>query len=110
MTTSSEGWCAFSWRVGESQQFEQFADLVLALSLVAHRNLSVDDVSVAAADLLGGEVSGFQEVADDALDGALGDSNHLRDLSYQYVRVAGDAEQHLGVVREESPRRGLRAR
>ena len=70
---------------------------------VAHGDLGVDAVVVAAADSFAFHVAGFDQVGDDALRGALGDPDGLGDVAEADVGFALDAEQHLGVVREEPP-------
>ena len=45
----------------------------------------------------------LRQVGDDALGGSLGDSNALGDVTESRVRVVVEAEEDLGVVREEPP-------
>lgn len=87
----------------EPEQSKEFADVVALLGGVAHGDVGVDAVVVAAADAVALDVAGVDQVGDDALCGALGDADHLGDVTEADVGVALDAEQHLGVVREEPP-------
>lgn len=43
------------------------------------------------------------EVRENALNGALGDPDELGDVADACPRVGGDADQHVGVVRQEGP-------
>ena len=80
------------------------ADLVAVLGGVTHGYVGSDAVAVSTADPFALDVAGFDQVGDDALGGSLGDSNALGDVTESRVRVAVDAEEDLGVVREEPPR------
>ena len=71
---------------------------------VTHGCVGSDAVVVSTADSFALDVAGFDEVGDDALGGSLGDTNALGDVTESRVRVAMDAEEDLGVVREEPPR------
>lgn len=73
-----------------------------------HRVLTVDLVAVSTPYPLAREEAGFDEVRDDPLDGSFGDPDVLSHVAKANVRVLRDAEQDLGVVRDERPaRRGL---
>ena len=62
-----------------------------------------DPVMVSAPLLLDVDVAALQEVSDDALNGALSDTDLLGHLPQSHVRIPGDAEEHMGVVAEKSP-------
>jgi hypothetical protein len=68
--------------------------------------LVVDGVAVAAPDALGLHVAGFDELGEDALGRAFGDADTLGHVAQPDLGVLGDAQENLGVVREEGP--GLR--
>ncbi len=70
---------------------------------VAHGDVGVDAVVVATADPLAFDVAGFHEFGDDALGGSFCDPDALGDVTESGVRVLVDAEEDLGVVREEPP-------
>jgi hypothetical protein len=89
--------------VVELEEPKELADVVTLLGGVAHGDVGVDAVVVASPDAFAFDVAGFDQVGDDALCGALGDADHLGDVAEPDVGVALDAEQHLGVVREEPP-------
>jgi hypothetical protein len=76
---------------------------VAVLGGVAHGDVRFDAVVVSAADSFAFDVAGFDEVGDDALGGSLGDSNAVGDVTGSRVWVAVEAEEDLGVVREEPP-------
>ena len=79
------------------------ARLAVGLGDVAHRCPSVDEVVVAAADTAAIDDLCLDEVSDDSLRGPLGDSDLDRDVPERDVDVLGDADEHLRVVRQESP-------
>ena len=61
----------------------------------------VDAVAVAATVALAVDVFGLDEVGEDALGGSLGDPDLLGDVAKPDVGRAGDAEEHLGVVKRK---------
>ena len=79
-------------------------DLVAVLGGVTHGYVGSDAVAVSTADPFAFDVAGFDQVGDDPLGGALGDSDALGDVTESRVRVVVEAEKDLGVVREEPPR------
>jgi len=85
------------------QEFQELADLMAVLGGVAHRDVGVDTVVVAPADPFAFDVAGLHELGDDALSGPFCDPDALGDVTEPGVRVSVDAEQDLGVVREEPP-------
>lgn len=70
---------------------------------------AIEYVPVPAADAGATEIARVDELADDALDGALGDANLVRDFTQPGIRIAGEADQDVSVVGEEGPvtRHGL---
>ena len=79
--------------------------MVLGLGGVSHRCASVDQVVVASSDSASVDDVRFDEVCDDSLGRALGDSYDLSDVSEPDVGVLGDTQEYLRVVREERPGR-----
>ena len=77
------------------------------LLAVPHRVLSIDRVAISAADPGGPDVSRVDELGEDPLGGPLGDPDPAGDVPEPDVRVLGEAEQHLRVVRQERPGLGL---
>lgn len=70
---------------------------------MAHGPSVVDGVLVAPADAGGGQVSGFGQVANDLLDGALGNTGMGGDVAQPDAGIAGDVHQHDCVVGQERP-------
>ena len=89
--------------VGGVGEVEEGADFDVLLRGVAHVLVLVDAVAVAAAVALAFDVSGLDEVGEDALGGSFGDPDLLGDVAEPDVWRAGDAEEHLCVVGEEAP-------
>jgi hypothetical protein len=89
---------------GKTQQLEQAADLVAFLGGVPeHRRLVVDDIAVAPSLSFALEIAGLDKVGQDSLRRADGDSDGVGDIADAHLRVVGDAEQYLRVVRHELP-------
>jgi hypothetical protein len=55
----------------------------------------------AAAAPLPREIARGVELVDDAVDGALSDPERVADLAQADARIARDARQYLGVIRQE---------
>ena len=70
---------------------------------MAEGEVGMDLVVAAATQPVLGEVAGFHQVADDAVGGALGDSNALGDVAQARVELPGHTEQDVGVVCKELP-------
>lgn len=51
------------------------------------------------------EVPALFEIGDDPLDGAFGDPDAISEISDARLWVGRDAKEHVGVVRQEGPRR-----
>ena len=96
--------CARLWFRLRLQEFQEFADLMAVLGGVTHGDVGVDAVVVSTSDAFAFDVAGFHQFGDDALGGPFGDSNRLGDVTEPCVGVAVEAEEDLGVVREEPPR------
>jgi hypothetical protein len=92
-------------RLAEAKEVEERSDLVPALRGVSHRVLTVDLVTVSTPHSLAREEAGCDEVGDDPLHGSLGDPDVIGYVAKAHVRVIRDAEQDLGVVRDERPAR-----
>src|SRR5262245_27393583 len=65
--------------------------------------VQVDLVVVAPPLALSRDVAAVLEVADDAVGGALGDADGLRDLAEQDFRIGCDRKEHERMVGEEFP-------
>ena len=89
--------------VVQLQELQELADLVAVLGGVAHGDVGVDAIAVSTADAFALDVAGVDQVGDDALGGAFGDTDALRDVTESRVRIADETEQDLGVVGEEPP-------
>jgi hypothetical protein len=87
----------------EPEEAKELTDVVAVLGGVAHGDVGIDAVAVASADSSSFDVAGIDQVGDDALCGAFGDPDSLRDVPKAGVGVALETEQNLGVVREEPP-------
>jgi hypothetical protein len=85
------------------------SDLVSALSGMPHRVLAVDLVPISTPHTLSRDETRLDEVGDDPLHRSLRDPDVLRDVAQAHVRVLRDAEQDLGVVRDERPAAALLA-
>jgi hypothetical protein len=70
---------------------------------VAHLDVAVDRVVVSAPDAFAFDEPCVDEVGEDSLGGALGDSDVECDVAEPDLGVVGDAEEHLGVVGDEAP-------
>ena len=92
-------------RVG-AECCQQDADFVADLGGVAHGVLAVDGVVIASSDAGCLDVSGFDQVGEDALGCAFGDADAFGDVAEPDVVCLGEADEDLGVVGEEGP--GLR--
>ena len=88
---------------GGPQDSEDLADLVGLLEGVPKRELGVQAVVIAAPLSLHVQIAGLDEVGDDALDGALGDSDPVGEVAVPHPRVMRHAHQDPRVVGEESP-------
>ncbi len=82
---------------------QEIADEVLAFDAVAHRAIGDDLVPIAPALAVPGEAPRGLEVLHDALHGALGDTDLLGEVAQTELRIAGEADQHVAVVRQERP-------
>ena len=65
--------------------------------------MRLDLVAVAAAVLLLHDVPGLSQIGDDTVGAALGDAHPGRDVAQPHARVVGDAQQHPGMVGQETP-------
>ncbi len=80
---------------------EELADLVVRLARVAEGPGRIQDVVVAAPDLLAPDVAGVLEVGDDADRGALGDPDDVGDVTQTQGGLGGDRQQDVrGLVRK----------
>jgi len=97
------------WFVGDVGEVEERSDLDVLLRRVAHVAVFVDAVAVAATVALALDVSGLNEVGEDALCSSLGDPDLLGDVAQPDVWCPSDAEEHLRVIGEEAPGALVRA-
>lgn len=77
--------------------------MLFCLGGVPHRCVAVDEVVIAASDPPSLQDACVDQVGGYALGGAFGDAHCLSDIPETGFAVFGDAEQHLGVIREEGP-------
>jgi hypothetical protein len=70
---------------------------------VSEGSLGVDCVAVSSAVFFAGDDFGLFELGDDALDGALGDSDLNRDVAQASFGISQEADEDVGVVRKERP-------
>jgi hypothetical protein len=88
---------------GLAEEVEKLADLVIELRSVAHRDAALDRVVVAPSDASTRDVTGVHEVGDDSLRSPLGDSHRPGDVPQAGIRIPLNAQEHLGVARQEVP-------
>ena len=96
-------WFATTRSVRTQHQFDQGADVAVRLDRVAEREVAVHLVPITPALAHAGEITSLVQVGDDALHRTLGDPDSLRHLAQADLRVARDAEQHVGVIAQECP-------
>lgn len=89
------------------RQVEQDGHALVALDGMPKVLVAADHVMVPPTVPLSREIPPLLELADDALHGPLGESDHLRDVPHARLGLVGEAYQDVGVVREEGPRRSL---
>lgn len=98
------GWLPLAGAVVQMEQFEEPADLSSLLRGVAeHRSVHLDDVAVTTPVPLPFDEAGIDQVGEDPLGGADGDTDGIGHVAQPQIRVAGDAQQHLRVVGHELP-------
>src|SRR5205085_791756 len=97
-------------RSASGEKLEELADPSRAGERIGDRTVGLDRVVAAAGTAFARDEAGGGEVADDAVDGALGDPDRLAELAQPDPRVLRDAEQHQGVVGEKRPARRAVAR
>jgi hypothetical protein len=85
------------------EEIQQRPDVLFCLGGVPHRCVSVDEVVVTAPDPPSLQDACVDQVSGYALGGAFGDAHRLSDIPETGFAVFGDAEQYLGVIREERP-------
>jgi hypothetical protein len=90
--------------LGEFEDVEQGSDVLLSLRGVAQLSLWVDEVVIAPPSAFAGYVAAFDQVSEDPLSCAFGDSHDVSYVAYAEVAVASDREQHPRVVGKERPR------
>src|SRR6185312_6173640 len=88
---------------GRHEQTQQVGDALLAHERIGQRQVLDDGVVAAAPAPLARQVTGLDELVDDAVRGALGDPDALADVAQATARVVRDAEEYLRVVAEERP-------
>ena len=62
-------------------------------------------VAVASPSFGLDDISGFNQILDDAMHGPLANSNQKSDLGEAHIVVFGDADQHMRVIGKKRPRR-----
>ena len=87
------------------KQLQQPLHRALLLQFVAERESGVDIVVIAAPFANSVQRTFSLEFHHDAMRGALGDTHLSGDFAQGGVRVVRDAENDVGVIREERPMR-----
>ena len=90
-----------------SKEIQERPDLKCGLVGVPHRGASVDEVVIASPVTPPFDDSGCGEIRHDPLGRALGDPDSLGNVPEPDVAVLRDPQEHLRVIREERPRRGV---
>jgi hypothetical protein len=90
-------------RASAREEGEGFADGGFLAGRFGQRQVCLDLVAVAAVIFLLHHVADFGQVGDDAVGAALGDAHASRDVAQPHAWVAGDAQQHPGMVGQETP-------
>lgn len=85
------------------QHLEDFADVVSVLDRMPQWPVGSNPIGVAAAFAKPFQVTGIDEIAHDSLCGPFGDTHAFRDIAQAQSRIAGDAQQRVGVVSQERP-------
>ena len=84
-------------------ELEQGGNTPVFLDWVAQGQALADLVPIAATDADSLDVTGVLQVSDDALHSALSNRDLLGDIAHARFRRVDDADEHVGVVREECP-------
>ena len=82
---------------------EQIPDAVFALEGVAERNRRIDRVVVAPADLLSGQVSGIDQIANYSLGRPFGDPYSLGYVTDAGLGIPSEDDHCVPVVGKEGP-------
>jgi hypothetical protein len=90
------------------EEGQDFADGGFLAGGFGQREVGLDLVAVAAAVFVLEDVAGCGQVGDDAVGAAFGDAQAGRDVAQPRPRVVGQAQQHAGVVGQETPALHLR--
>jgi hypothetical protein len=77
---------------------QDFADVVPVFDRVTQWPVGPNPVGVAAAFLLAFQVAAVDQIADDALSSAFGDTDPLGHISQPKSGIAGDADERMGVT------------
>jgi len=87
------------------KDLHEVPDLLLAGDRIREGQVGLDAVVVASAATRAYDVSGGDELGDDAMRGTLCDPNRRTDLAQTDTGVVRDAEKHLRMVRKKRPSR-----
>src|SRR6056297_1127327 len=71
---------------------------------MSHGTVGDDVVAVAAPLPVTGQTTRSLEVLHDALDRSFGDAHLVGEVSETQLRVSGQTDEHVAVVRQERPR------
>src|SRR5271169_2814293 len=82
---------------------EQVSDPLLAYERIGEQELRVDQVRVAPAGAVAGDVAGGGELRDDPVGGPFGDADSLADVAQADPRLLRDAHEDLCVVGQKPP-------
>lgn len=102
--------CSKNHRFGLTHEPQQITDGVGGFDGMSQRQLIVHRVVISASILDDGEKTALGELGNNALHRPFGDAYRLRQVAYPQIRGARQADQHMGVVREEGPGGGRRLR
>lgn len=90
---------------GAGERTKHLRDLVPCLQRMAKGAVEEHLVDVVAATTRARDATGFDQILNYGMHGSLTDAHQPCDLSEANLIVLGDAFQHMGMVRQERPRR-----
>ncbi len=85
------------------QDFEDFSHLIAVFHRMSQWQLWMELVAISAAFTSHGQITALHEVGDDALCGAFGDADQLRQVAMSNPGITSYTQQRMGVVGEEGP-------
>jgi 4-amino-4-deoxy-L-arabinose transferase-like glycosyltransferase len=85
------------WDLPDHRQ--QLADVMSRFNRMAQWLIGVDRVAVASAVTLAGDHAGVFQVSDDGLHGPFGNADRCGNIPEPHLRIARQANQHVGMIR-----------